>query len=228
MDAMERIVEAVLSGRPKDLAGLLKSAPELARLRFDRERLVEEIPHQLYVGDTPLHLAAAAVRVAAAKALIAVGGEIDAANRRGARPLHYACDPRPSGEARWRPEEQAELIMLLAAHGADVDAEDKSGVRPLHRAVRARSPGAVGALIAAGCKVRAKAGKAGSTPLHLAVAPSGASGTAGSIEQQAEIVVLLVRAGARLRDADGQGQAATDRIRSAVLRKALSERGLLD
>jgi ankyrin repeat protein len=53
-------------------------------------------------------------------------------------------------------------------------------VTPLHRAVRARSPAAVAALLSAGASPRAATAKAGSTPLHLAVAPTGASGTAGA------------------------------------------------
>ena len=44
--------------------------------------------------------------------------------------------------------------------------------------------------------------KAGSTALHLAVAPTGASGTAGAGELQLEIVRLLLAAGATLADTD--------------------------
>ncbi len=224
---MDHIIRAVLAKRPQDLVSLLRKTPALAALRFDHEFLVEEIPHQFYVGDTPLHLAAAAIRLPAVKALVDAGADVDAANRRGARPLHYACDPRPSHDTSWRPEEQESVMRLLLAHGADADASDKTGVMPLHRAVRARSPVTVRVLIEAGCNVWARAGKAGSTPLHLAMGPTGASGTAGRMDLQVEIIELLVRRGAKLTDVDGQGEAAIDRIRSASLRQALSKLGML-
>ena len=58
-------------------------------------------PHWLYVGDTPLHLAAASLRGRAARLLLRHGGDPNATNRRRATPLHYACDPRPqSGPER--------------------------------------------------------------------------------------------------------------------------------
>ena len=93
---------------------------------------------------------------------------------------------------------------------------------PLHRAVRARSPAAVAALLSAGADPRAVTGKAGSTPLHLAVAPTGAGGTAGSGELQLEIIRMLLAAGATLADADRNGVAVADRIQSQALREALA------
>lgn len=228
MEQSDRIIEAVLSKRAADLAALLRTAPDLAVHRFDADRLVERIPHQLYAGDTPLHFAAAAVRPVAVKTLLEAGAEVDASNRRGARPMHYACDPRPDHGAKWRPDDQDKLMAVLLTHGADPDAPDKSGAGPLHRAVRARSPGAVRVLLEAGCKARVKAGKAGSTPLHLAIASTGASGTAGRVDLQLEVIALLLSYGASFRDKDAQGASARDRLRSAPLRRALVERGLLD
>ena len=224
---LDRITKAVLAGRDQDLRSLLREAPGLARMRFEQDVLVKSIPHQVYKGDTPLHLAAAAVRLQATKTLLKAGADVDAANRRGARPLHYACDPRPSDADNWRPREQVELIALLVARGAQVDASDKAGIRPLHRAVRARSPGAVRVLLEAGCDPRARAGKAGSTPLHLAVSETGASGTSQRSELQAEIVALLIDAGGALSDVDDNGKSVLDRIRSAVLWQALSNLGLI-
>ena len=93
---------------------------------------------------------------------------------------------------------------------------------PLHRAVRARSPAAVAALLAAGADPRAATGKAGSTPLHLAVAPTGASGTAGAGDYQLEIVRQLLAAGATLADVDRNGTPVADRIQSQALRDALA------
>ncbi|WP_157898883.1 hypothetical protein [Luteitalea pratensis] len=40
---------------------LVRAMPEIAAARVGDERLVEEVPHQLYLGDTALHLAAAAI-----------------------------------------------------------------------------------------------------------------------------------------------------------------------
>ena len=67
---------------------LVRATPRLARARGDIERLVEEIPHQLYDGDTALHLAAAALRPLAVAALIEAGADANAENRRGATALH--------------------------------------------------------------------------------------------------------------------------------------------
>jgi hypothetical protein len=64
--------------------------------------------------------------------------------------------------------------------------------------------------------------KAGSTPLHLAVAPTGASGTAGAGDNQLEIVQLLLAAGATLADTDRSGVAVADRMQSQALRNALA------
>lgn len=222
------IIDAVLSERAADLSDLLRNAPSLASTRFEHEMFLDAVGHQFYAGDTPLHVAAAGICLASAKTLLEAGADADARNRRGASPLHYAADPRPSDGARWRPAEQESLMKLLIAHGGDRDGADKSGVRPLHRAVRRLRPAAVRFLLDAGCDARARAGKLGSTPLHLAVGSTGASGTAGSTGLQAEIAGLLIDAGARLSDIDGRGQTALDRIRSSTLRDALANLGVLD
>jgi hypothetical protein len=52
---------------------LVRATPEIAQARVADERLVEEVPHQLYVGDTALHLAAAALRPLIVGALIEAG-----------------------------------------------------------------------------------------------------------------------------------------------------------
>jgi ankyrin repeat protein len=170
---VEPIFEAVLANDPSRIT------PTAAAQRMDEDLFVPELPHQLYRGDTPLHLAAAGLRYDAARALLAAGAPVNAVNRRGATALHYTCDPRPLSPT-WDPPAQRRLIDLLISAGATVDHPDRGGVTPLHRAVRARSPAAVAALLSAGASPRAATAKAGSTPLHLAVAPTGASGTAGA------------------------------------------------
>jgi ankyrin repeat protein len=212
---VEPIFEAVLANDSSRIT------PAAAAQRMDEDLLVAELPHWLYRGDTPLHLAAAGLRYDAARALLAAGTPVNAVNRRGATALHYACDPRPLSPT-WNPDAQQRIIELLVSAGATVDQPDRGGVTPLHRAVRARSPAAVGALLSAGADPRAAAGKAGSTPLHLAVAPTGAGGTAGVGELQLEIVRMLLAAGATLADADRNGVAVADRIQSQALREALA------
>jgi ankyrin repeat protein len=208
---------AVLADHP---AGITAGA---AAQRVEQDVLVTELPHQLYRGDTPLHLAAAGLRCAAARALLAAGAPVDAVNRRGAAPLHYACDPRPSSPT-WDPAAQRQIIELLVAAGAVVDRPDRGGVTALHRAVRARSPEAVAALLAAGADPHAATRKAGSTPLHLAVASTGAGGTAKTGENQIHIVRMLLAAGAAMTDVDRHGTAVADRIQSRSLRALVDGR----
>ena len=218
---LDPIGEIVLNGRSASLRRHLRQTPALAGRRFETEFLAEQIPHQLYAGDTLLHLAAAAVQPAVAAALIEAGADVSAANRRGTQPIHYACDPRPTHKIVWNPAAQERLIRLLVLAGADPNSADNSGVMPMHRAVRARSEAAVRALLACGANAQTRSGQNGSTPLHLAVTPSGASGTAGQTESQAKIVRQLLAAGASLSDVDGRGQAVIDQISSAALRQAL-------
>ena len=212
---------AVLANDPSEIATIAGRTPSAIAQRMEQDVLVTELPHMLYRGDTPLHLAAAGLRYEAAHALLAAGTPVDAVNRRGATVLHYACDPRPSS-ATWDPDAQRRLIELLVSHGAAVDRPDNGGVTALHRAVRARSPAAVAALLSTGANPRAATGKTGSTALHLAVAPSGASATAGTGELQVEIVRMLLAAGATMTDVDRNGIAVVDRIQSQALRKALA------
>jgi len=165
---MEQIFEAVLNDE-RVAAKLLKESSELSRMRMKEDFLVESIPHWLYIGDTPLHLAAAGLRTAAAKLLLNNGAVVNAENRRGATPLHYACDPRPNTVTAWNPKAQAELIEFLIQNGAKPNHPDRSGVAPIHRAVRARSSVAVGQLLKSGARADFAVAKKGSTPLHMAV-----------------------------------------------------------
>ena len=84
-------------------------------------------------------------------------------------------------------------------------------VEPIFEAVLANDPSRI-----------TPAAAAQRTPLHLAVAPTGAGGTAGSGELQLEIIRMLLAAGATLADADRNGVAVADRIRSQSLREALA------
>ena len=212
---------AVLAGDSSEVAAIVARVPGAIAQRMQQDALVTELPHMLYGGDTPLHLAAAALRYDVARALLASGAPVDAVNRRGATVLHYACDSRPSS-ATWDPTAQRRIIELLVSRGAAVDRPDRGGVTALHRAVRGRSPAAVAALLSTGADPRAATKKAGSTALHLAVAPTGASGTAKTAGNQIEIVRMLLAAGATMTDVDRNGTAVIDRVHSQTLRKALA------
>jgi ankyrin repeat protein len=220
-DSVKPIFVAVLANDPSEIAAIAASTPSATSQRIQQDVLVPELPHMLYRGDTPLHLAAAGLRHDAAGALLTAGAPVDAVNRRGASVLHYACDPRPSS-ATWDPDAQRRIIELLVSHGAAVDQLDRGGVTALHRAVRARSPAAVAALLSAGADPRAATKNTGSTALHLAVASTGASGTAKTDELQIVIVRMLLAAGATMTDVDGNGTAVVDRIQSRTLREALA------
>src|SRR5438552_18466284 len=113
---MDPLFEAVLND-DATLTQLLKASPEAVGLRSRSDQFVASIPHQLYVGDTALHLAAAALKLPAAQALLDAGADAKAANRRGATALHNACDPRPHAGATWDPHTQKLLIALLVEHG---------------------------------------------------------------------------------------------------------------
>jgi len=184
---------------------LVRATPEIAQARVADERLVEEIPHQLYVGDTALHLAAAALRPIAVAALIEAGADPNAENRRGATALHYACDARPKAGKTWDPSKQRSVIELLLGAGSDIERKDKAGATPLHRAVRARSPEAVRCLLERGARVDATHGRQRTTPLHLVTHSTGASGTKGARAEQQEIEALLLQYGADPRATDANG-----------------------
>ena len=189
---MDPIFDAVLKN-PDAVARRLRMAPESCRAPIARDHLVASIPHWLYIGDTPLHLAAAAVRTDEARLLLDAGADPNAANRRGATPLHYACDPRPTESATWNRAGQETLIRTLVDRGADLNRADRGGATPLLRAVRARSPGAVRQLLALGADAGVRHARTGVTALDLAQRSSGASGTAGTAAERLEIVELLAR-----------------------------------
>jgi hypothetical protein len=177
----------------------------------------QRIAHYAYAGDTALHLASAAYLPAMVTELLACGAKVSAANRRGAQPIHYACDGGPTA-GRSNDRDQGAVIQALVKHGADVNAVDKSGVAPIHRAVRCRCSGAVEALLASGADSRLRNGS-GSTPLHLAVLDTGrgGSGRPESRDAQITIVRILLSHGARLDDRDARGKAVSELFDPSLL-----------
>jgi ankyrin repeat protein len=218
-----KLVDAAVGGRADVVSQLLASDRDLAIVRSGVECFVDAATHQLYAGDTALHMAAAAFQRAVAEILVRSGADSRARNRRGAEPLHYAADTN-----HWAPAAQRETIEYLLSAGADPNAIDSDGTAPLHRAVRTRSSEAVRALLAGGADVRKQNG-GGSTPLHLAVQDTGRGG-AGSErarEEQRKIIAILLQAGAKGSDSDGRGRtvlevASTDLVRDVLTGPARS------
>ena len=159
--------------------------------------------NSLYIrGRYLLHMAAAAFSRPMAELLVSHGADVRAKESRGAEPIHYAADGPQS-------QQEAEVIGYLLSAGADPNAVDKSGVAAVHRAVRRRSLAAVMALLDGGANVR-QPNASGSTPLHLAVQNTGASGSGSDAahREQAEIIKLLLLRGAKPTDKDSKGKTA--------------------
>ncbi len=180
--------EAAATGEDNAMR-LLRQAPGLARERLSAPELfLAGIRHHLYRGDSALHVAAAAHRPATAGLLIELGADVEAANRRGARPLHYAADGIPGWEG-WRAHDQAAAVRRLLEAGADPNAGDSGGVTPLHRAVRNRCSAAAAALLEHGANPTLKTRK-GSTARDLTAWSTGRGG-AGSPAAKAELQEIL-------------------------------------
>jgi hypothetical protein len=198
-DALHKLFRAIAERDPAAALRLIERSPSLAHRSASEGAtraeatpwFLEGIEHYIYLGDTALHVAAAAYDEKVARALIARGADVRAANRRGAEPLHYAADGDPTSRG-WNPVAQAAMVALLVEAGADPDARNTDGVAPLHRAVRTRCTGAVRALLTAGANPRLPNGR-GSTPLDLATRDTGrgGSGTGEARLEQQEIIVLL-------------------------------------
>ncbi|MES1173887.1 MAG: ankyrin repeat domain-containing protein [Myxococcales bacterium] len=200
--ALRALFEAIAARAHGEAARWLAQSPELATLALEvgatraeaSHNYFEGIAHYAYAGDTPLHFAAAAYELGIVEQLLAKGASVNAKNRRGAQPLHYAADGSP-GSLGWKPEAQFAVIERLIRAGADPNALDKSGVAPLHRAVRTRCASAVRALLEHGAHPELE-NKSGSTALDLAQRTTGrgGSGSPAAREQQAEIIQLLSQA----------------------------------
>jgi ankyrin repeat protein len=185
-DAFAAAMAAIIDNDAGALDALLAAEPGLVTRSLTEEAFVQAIVHQLYAGDTLLHVAAAGFRTDMVKTLLARGADVHARNRRGATPLHYAADARSAAAA------QALTIAALVEAGADVHARDKSGTAPLHRAVRTRGVSAVKALLDGGADPGLPNG-GGSLPLDLARLTTGksGSGTPEARAAQGQIIGIL-------------------------------------
>jgi hypothetical protein len=190
--SLDDLIAAIVADDAAAVSRLLSTSPSLALAhQVGGDRILHEIEHYLYGGDTALHIAAAAYRASMIQELLASGADVNARNRRGAEPLHYAADGIP-GASTWNPEAQRGAIQALLQAGADPNALDKNGVAPLHRAVRTRCSAAVEALIEGGADTSLP-NKRGSTARDLATRTTGRGGSgspAAKAEQQQILRVL--------------------------------------
>jgi ankyrin repeat protein len=180
------LMQAISAGDAEQTEQRLRAAPDLATSRLTADAAFDR-PRAAYVGDTPLHIAAAAHSPDIADILIARGADVRARNRRGAEPLHYAAVGQPSSPI-WKPEAQSAVLVRLIAAGADPDAANMDGATALHRAVRTRSAGAVEALLDHGADLHA-VNRAGSDALRLTEHNTGRSGS-GAEEAKTELQTI--------------------------------------
>ena len=222
---MTRLLRAIVDDDRAAAKKLLKADPGLASRLIGAARLYQsKIFHWIYIGDTPLHLAAAGYRVEIVRMVLAAGADPNAAkNHRQSGPLHYAADGNINTPA-WDAKKQVETIRCLLEAGAGINAQDQNGAAPLHRAVRTRCPRAVQCLLKAGSDP-ALENKSGSTPFHLAVQNTGrgGSGTAAAIGAQREIIATLLSCGVSPDLKSGSGKTVRDCAQSAWIQELLAK-----
>ncbi len=199
---LRALVTSILEGNAKQTARIIAASPHMATASFqtgasraaEKPYFLSRIRRYIYVGDTALHIAAAAYQVQIAELLIEAGADVRARNRLGYIPLHAAAAGGP-GSQSWNPPAQAATIRLLIKAGTDPNATDKREVTPLHIAVRTRCALAVQTLLEFGADP-ARRNKNGSDAMLLAVSTTGksGSGTPEAKAEQQEIVRLLKQA----------------------------------
>ena len=221
-DQFQSLVEAIIEDDHARAKQLLKHDPALANATASEACLEMRIPHWIYAGDSPLHVAAAAYRVEMAELLLKSGADCCAAhNHRKSQPLHYAADGGPGGDSR--DARQVQMIEFLLKAGADLHARDKNGATPLHRAVRTRSVEAVKFLLDAGADATLR-NEPGSTPFHLAVQNTGRGGS-GSEEAKAaqrQIIHTFLERGISPKLKDANGKSVLDWAKSDWIRQILT------
>jgi hypothetical protein len=184
------LLEAIYDDDLRTGAKLLRQSPSLAKSHIDEAKLYEgKIGHWMYVGDTPLHLAAAGHRFEIVRALLAAGADANsAANHRRGAPLHYAADTCPDSPT-FSAVNQTRVLSALIEAGAHINVADKNGATALHRAVRTRGAEAVKFLLKSGADPLLE-NNSGSTPFHLAVQNTGRGGSGSQAAKRAQREII--------------------------------------
>jgi len=133
-----------------------------AEVLDERLKEGEEVDWGARRGDSghlpPLHHAARHGHTAVVKLLLGAGAEVDAVNKYGSTPLHFAPG---NGNGHLH------IAELLLQAGADVNTVNEYGWTPLHFAAEYGSLDLAELLLQAGAEVNA-VGRHGLTPLHFA------------------------------------------------------------
>jgi serine/threonine-protein phosphatase 6 regulatory ankyrin repeat subunit B len=136
-----------------------------------------------------------------AELLIRRGAGVNAKDKDGKTPLHWALE-----------NNSINLAELLIQGGAEVNAQDKDGWTPLHWAAEKNHAAVVELLIKSGAEVNAK-DKNGKTPLHKATSRNSAA-----------VVELLIKSGAEVNAKDKYGKTP---LHSAALKNSSAVAELL-
>lgn len=196
---------------PLHLAAKSNPDPEVARVLVEAGADLQAPGEESYFhGNTPLHYAGDNANPDVAAALLSAGADVGALSATGRTPLHEAAANASSPAT----------IELLVAAGADVNTLDSRGYAPLHSAAYYNPrPEIATALIAAGADVNARdphgyvpPGRAANhrTPLLMALYRGGWSmgGQPMPTGRSVPVVEVLVRAGAKVEQADESGLTA--------------------
>ena len=184
---LRRIVQVSYLG-PEDALVACARHPALAR-EFEtllNAGLARNVDARDGASDTALLAAVAGGNAGAARLLVERKADVDAADRRGRRPLSYAAD-----------RSDHELLELLLRAGAVVDYADKDGRSPLLLAVQKRDG------VAAGLLLRHRAKRSTAPPDH-----AGDLLTAAAMADDAATLQALLDSGIPVDTVDGRGRTA--------------------
>ncbi|MDG1092263.1 MAG: ankyrin repeat domain-containing protein [Paracoccaceae bacterium] len=159
-------------------------------------------------GDTPLHLAAKIKRkkrqLKQITLLLEAGADAMAKNERGNTPLHLASFNVG------RPKNDTKTIAILLRYGSDLSAKNYSGHTPLHLATGHCRVKMTKALLKSGADVMILSDNR-DTVLHSAIlATANNTKVNCSTKKQAQIIKLLIDAGANVNFRNKNGQSPWD------------------
>lgn len=162
----------------------------------------------------PIHVAAGEGRVAILEALIEKGADVDARSDQGTTPVMWIRSRVPAD----REAEALECLGLLVKAGANLDARTRSSQQTaLHQAAELGQVVFVRELVRLGANVRVRMCE-GSTPLHMAAKAM----MPAKAPEPAEIVKILIEAGADVQAKNDAGQTAEDVAREKGRERVVS------